>query len=79
MLLLLAAYLFLLASFIATDQSITQKDKAKCIFSNPGNLPCASRKIYSLREITVFQNSVLPLELTVLSMSVVPYHQHFSD
>lgn len=55
---LLTAYLFFLASFIATDQSITWKEKAECIFSNPANLPCASRKIYSLREITVFQNKL---------------------
>lgn len=55
---LLTAYLFFLALLIATDESITPKEKTKHIFSNPGNLPCASRKIYSLREIAVFQSEL---------------------
>lgn len=58
MLMLLTAYLFLLALFVATDQSITRKEKTKCIFSNPGNLPCASRKICSLGEVTVLQSKL---------------------
>lgn len=41
MLMLPTAYLFFLASFIATDQSIARKEKTKFFFSNPGNLPCA--------------------------------------
>lgn len=51
-------FVFFRASFIATDQSITCKEKTECIFGNPGNLPCASRKIYSLREVTVFQSKL---------------------
>lgn len=58
MLLLLTAYLFFLVSFIAADQSITPKEKAQCVFSKPGNLPCASRKIYSLRGITACQSEL---------------------
>ena len=53
---LLTASLFFLASFIASDQSITRKEKAKCIFSNLGNLPRTSRKICSPREITAFHS-----------------------
>lgn len=58
MLMLLTACLFFLTSFTATDQSITQKEKPKCIFSNPSNLPCVSRKIYSLRAIAVLQSQL---------------------